>query len=1116
MKSARFSKIFSALSIAALGFALLLISNQPATAAIATPAYDQLNNNAIGVPANHEIVFKTPTGVDQPSDTVVISLPNFVFGALTISDIDLHYGLVTGYENATATAAAPGVDTWGVAIAGNAITFTAPTNAALGTVPANNKIAIRIGLNAGGINQLTNPGSAMSASVTIGGTFGDANTIVVPILGSGSLSVSAFITTTSTPPTPPSGGGGGGGGGTISAPVISNIQAINITSSTARITWDTDKLSNSSVSFGFTVAHASGTVSDATLKTSHSIDLSGLSPNTMYHFVVTSVDSTFLSTSSGDQTFITQTDVTPPVISNIHVVNITNTSGIVMWDTDEPANSFVQYGTTVAYGSSESSAGYLTNHSIQLNGLSPGTLYHFRVASTDIAGNGATSTDDNFTTTIDVTPPSNVTLTATPGDSLVHLDWTLPPDPDFLGTRIMRKTGGFPIGPTDGILVYDGSATSTNDIGLLNGTTYYYGAYAYDTLHNYASGALATAIPVGPPPPPLPPAPTSTPPIPPTPTSTPPVPPSSTTTPPLPPAPGATTTLPVVPPAIPTSTTTTPSATTTPPTVPPTTIVPGAVQISAQFFNANKTIEFVPDTGGRVGVLNSTTVFVSLPTATFTKVPTLATLTVGNSIYALALSADGLSYTTTFVAPVPGEYPSIATVNFSDGTVGQASYTVNSQYGGKVVEEGSTGPTNLIVPDAAVQIYRDEQGTWTKYGTALTTGTDGSYAAVLPNGRYYSEISKEGYRTKKSDTVEVRQNVYNETLALIRIPKPQQVAEGAPFTAALAITAANISEQLVYGMKIAREISQTPEIQQANAIAAPTLLTVAVLNSASAISFFNLLAYLQYLFTQPLLLFGRRKKKKWGIIFNSLSKQPIDLAIVRLIHFETKLVMQTVVTDKFGRYRFLAQKGNYMIEVVKPGYVFPTSYLGDKKEDVDYLDLYHGEKMEIAEDGVISSNIPLDPLTSEETPRRVLLRKTMMTLRHSLAFSGIPFGIIILTVTPSAPNGLLLLAQIGVYVLFRRLSMPAKARSWGSVFDAKTKQPIRSVVVRIFDKKFNKLLETQVTDRNGKYGFFVRRNIYYITADKAGYKKFTSPDIDLSQKDEAVIDQNVSMERVEG
>jgi hypothetical protein len=100
--------------------------------------------------------------------------------------------------------------------------------------------------------------------------------------------------------------------------------------------------------------------------------------------------------------------------------------------------------------------------------------------------------------------------------------------------------------------------------------------------------------------------------------------------------------------------------------------------------------------------------------------------------------------------------------------------------------------------------------------------------------------------------------------------------------------------------------------------------------------------------------------------------------------------------------------------------------------------------------------------------------------------------------------------------MFKRLAAPTKAKEWGIVYDPATGKSLDRVVVRIFDKKFNKLLETQATDANGKYGFFVRRNVYYLTAEKDGYEKYVSQDIDLSEKDEALVDQNIPLKVKKG
>ena len=92
-------------------------------------------------------------------------------------------------------------------------------------------------------------------------------------------------------------------------------------------------------------------------------------------------------------------DITPPVISNIQATNISTTGATITWTTDEPATSVVDYGLTSAYGSSQSNATLVTNHSVSLSGLSASTLYHYRVTSADAALNSASSSDQSFTTT---------------------------------------------------------------------------------------------------------------------------------------------------------------------------------------------------------------------------------------------------------------------------------------------------------------------------------------------------------------------------------------------------------------------------------------------------------------------------------------------------------------------------------------------------------------------------------------------------------------------------------------------------------------------------------------------------------------------------------------------
>ena len=98
-------------------------------------------------------------------------------------------------------------------------------------------------------------------------------------------------------------------------------------------------------------------------------------------------------------------DSTAPVITNVSASSETEMSAVVSWSTDEPASSQVEYGRTVDYGSITASDEQLvTSHIVGLESLEPRTFYHFRVKSTDQAGNEALSGDYTFATAAPKSP----------------------------------------------------------------------------------------------------------------------------------------------------------------------------------------------------------------------------------------------------------------------------------------------------------------------------------------------------------------------------------------------------------------------------------------------------------------------------------------------------------------------------------------------------------------------------------------------------------------------------------------------------------------------------------------------------------------------------------------
>lgn len=86
-------------------------------------------------------------------------------------------------------------------------------------------------------------------------------------------------------------------------------------------------------------------------------------------------------------------DVVPPDISNVEVVNNSETSITVTWDTDEDSDSLVNYGLSEDYGIVREPVADKLQHSITLDELEPNRVYHFRVVSADAEGNQGISAD---------------------------------------------------------------------------------------------------------------------------------------------------------------------------------------------------------------------------------------------------------------------------------------------------------------------------------------------------------------------------------------------------------------------------------------------------------------------------------------------------------------------------------------------------------------------------------------------------------------------------------------------------------------------------------------------------------------------------------------------------
>lgn len=215
-------------------------------------------------------------------------------------------------------------------------------------------------------------------------------------------------------------------------PVISSVRSTDTSATSVIIRWNTNEYANSRVEYGLTTSYGTLSALDPSLVTIHAQTLTGLTSSTTYHYRVRSSDASGNEAVSGDYMFTTLTpDVTPPTISNIQVTGLTSSAATIGWTTDELSTSQVNYGLTSSYGQSSAlNSTMVLNHQVALSGLTANTDYHYRVRSSDAAGNERISGDFTFHTDTISTAYSDLALNVTPTVSSSYSGYTVTPITD--------------------------------------------------------------------------------------------------------------------------------------------------------------------------------------------------------------------------------------------------------------------------------------------------------------------------------------------------------------------------------------------------------------------------------------------------------------------------------------------------------------------------------------------------------------------------------------------------------------------------------------------------------------------------------------------------------------
>lgn len=178
-----------------------------------------------------------------------------------------------------------------------------------------------------------------------------------------------------------------------SAPVVSSVSTRN-----ARISWITDRDSDSRISYGLASNdYFKEEVGNSEQRIDHDLILTNLEPGTTYYFQAKWTDEDGNLGLSDEYTFTT---APPPSVKDVVVSSVGISTAVINFTTTGSSKVNFLYGTSVGFGSSKeiATSPLESRYTTLLDGLSEGSKYYFRVDTEDDEGYVYEGTVLDFTT----------------------------------------------------------------------------------------------------------------------------------------------------------------------------------------------------------------------------------------------------------------------------------------------------------------------------------------------------------------------------------------------------------------------------------------------------------------------------------------------------------------------------------------------------------------------------------------------------------------------------------------------------------------------------------------------------------------------------------------------
>ncbi len=282
-------------------------------------------------------------------------------------------------------------------------------------------------------------------------------------------------------------------------PVIGDVAALADRINSVTITWSTDRPATSQVRYGTKEVMDLATCADSTLVTEHVVRLCPVVPMHEYTFVVLSACGADTAESAAS-VFTTEPPAESIVmgkgvtIARPGTICVAETTATVAWSTDRVCTTWVEYDIDKDFGSfSLPAPSRGCTYESTLDGLTPGTLYYYRVCAWDELGGEVYSEDCEFMTCEDLDPnppdvPRGLSGVVVAGGVL--LEWLPCSEDDLRGYfvyRLLAQRPGEEAGPFDAA-----RAVRLNDLPL-SGVSYLDCDIGEQALCRYAVSAVDNA-----------------------------------------------------------------------------------------------------------------------------------------------------------------------------------------------------------------------------------------------------------------------------------------------------------------------------------------------------------------------------------------------------------------------------------------------------------------------------------------------------------------------------------------------------------------------------------------------------------------------------------------------